>query len=52
MFALFVATLLIAAWSNKDRSIDATKDTIASKVDPSAKQLLVQDHILGKRSID
>jgi Cu/Ag efflux protein CusF len=51
MFALFVATLLIAAWSNKDRNLD-TKDSVVSKVDPSAKKLLVQDNTLKPRIRD
>lgn len=47
MFALLVATLLIAAWSNKERFIDANH-TIASKVDPSPNQLLLKDNTLVK----
>ena len=49
MFALLVAALLIAAWSNKERSIDV-QNTLVSKVDPPAKQMLVQHNTLKKRN--
>ncbi len=48
MFALLLAALLIAVWSNKDRTMD-TEHTIVSKVDSSSKQLLVQDNTLKNR---
>jgi len=49
MFALLVAALLIAAWSDKNRKMDA-KHTIVSKADPSTNRLLVQDNtLLGRK---
>ncbi|MCG2461588.1 hypothetical protein K8352_12580 [Flavobacteriaceae bacterium F89] len=48
MFALLVATLLIAAWSNKGRSVGADH-TLTSKVDASANPMLVQHNTLNKR---
>ena len=48
MFALLVAALLIAAWSDKNREMD-TEHNIVSKADSSTKQLLVQDNTLRTR---
>jgi hypothetical protein len=48
MFALLVAALLIAAWSDKNREMD-TEHNIVSKSDSSTKQLLVQDNTLRTR---